>query len=82
MSITKQESGSCASFTGDLTQLGLSPKQACDLRGAEGVTKPMLGAARGRGRGRGRGEALAWQRSASSLDSGPEEADVPGALPL
>lgn len=78
MSITKQESGSCARFTGDLPQLGLSPKQACDGRGEEGVTKPMLGAARGTQRG----EALAWQRSASSLDSGPEEADVPGALPL
>lgn len=78
MSITKEESGSCASFTGDLTQMGLSPKQACDLRGKERMIKPVLGAARGRGRR----ESLCWRHSASSLGLGPEEADVPGALPL
>lgn len=35
MSVTRQKSGSHASFTGDLIQIGLSPKQACDLREGE-----------------------------------------------
>ena len=45
MSDTKQNAGSCASFTGDLTQIVLSPKQARDLRGEERVLMPSAGSA-------------------------------------